>query len=299
MNLKRLSHVVALADEANFHRAAARVNLSQPALSRSIQAAEVELGLKLFDRGTVEVRCTPSGTFVVDRARRLLRESRQLERDVMLHRDRTIGDLAFGSGPFPAATVVPLLLCEMRQRYPAVSVRVLVNNSQHLLSQVRSEEHDFFVGDTRMVPRDGTFAIQLIGRPLGGFYVRSGHPLLASAAIRVADMVPYGLASGRLPPEIGDRLLDLMGLPPGSKLPVALECDDVHLMKRIALTTDVIMLGTDDLLAGEIADGSMRALPLLDLPPTHAELGVVSLRGRTPSPIADYAITRLAELAQT
>lgn len=299
MNLKRLSHVVALADEANFHRAADRVNLSQPALSRSIQAAETELGLKLFDRGTTEVRCTPSGTFVVERARRLLRESRQLERDVMLHRDRAIGDLAFGSGPFPAATVVPLLLCDMHQHYPAVSVRVLVNNSQHLLGQVRSEEHEFFVGDTRMVPRDGTFAIQLIDRPLGRFYVRKGHPLLKSGAIRVADMVPYGLASGRLPPEICARLLELMGLPPDSRLPVALECDDVHLMKRITLATDIIMLGTDGLLAGEIANRSMRALPLMDLPPTHAELGVVSLQGRTHSPIAAYAITRLTELAQS
>ncbi|MDQ3270945.1 MAG: LysR family transcriptional regulator [Pseudomonadota bacterium] len=297
MNIRRLSHLIALAEEANFHRAAERVHLSQPAFSRSIQAAETEFGLKLFDRGPAEVRCTPSGAFVVARARRLLRESQQLERDVSLHREKVIGNISFGCGPFPAATVVPLLLCEMRQKYPAVSARVLVNNSRHLLNHVRTEEHDFFVGDTRDVPRDGTYAIQLIGRPTGGFYVRSDHPLLRQRAIRVADMAPFGLASGRLPDEICAYLLQLMGLPSDARLPVALECDDVHLMKHIAQATDIIMLGSDNLLSSEIRDGKMCALPLVDLPPTYAELGVVSLQGRTHSPIAEYAIARLAALA--
>ena len=58
MDLKRLNHLIALADERNFGRAALRVHLSQPAFSRSIQAAETELGLQLFDRGA-EVACTP------------------------------------------------------------------------------------------------------------------------------------------------------------------------------------------------------------------------------------------------
>lgn len=298
MNIRRLSHLVALADEGNFHRAAERVHLSQPAFSRSIQAAEAEFGLKLFDRGTVEARCTPSGEFVIERARRLLMESRRLERDVTLLRERAIGDIAFGSGPIPAARLVPSVLCEMRQRYPAVSARVTVTNSHQLMGHVRAEEHDFYIGDTRGVPRDGTFAIQLIGRPAAGFYVRAGHPLLRQAVIHMADTVPFGLAMGRLPAEINTGLLQLMGLLPEAKLPVALECDDVHLMKRITLSTDLVMLGTDDLLAGEIAEGKIRPLPLEDLPPTYSELGIVSLQGRTPSPIAEYAMARLAELAQ-
>ncbi len=215
-----------------------------------------------------------------------------------LHRERVIGDISFGTGFFPAATVVPLLLCEMRQKYPAVSARVLVTNPSNLLSYVRSEEHDFFIGDTRSVPRDGTFAVQLVGRPTGGFYARRDHPLLKRRTVRLADMVAYGLASGRLPEEISTFLLKRMGLPPDARLPVALECDDVHLMKRITLSTDIIMLGSDALLADEIADGSICRLPLLDLPPTYSELGIVSLAGRTHSPIAEYAIARLAELAK-
>ena len=67
MVIKRLKHLVALADERNFSRAAERVHLSQPAFSRSVQSAEAELGLQLFDRGSLEVSCTSAGNFVIER----------------------------------------------------------------------------------------------------------------------------------------------------------------------------------------------------------------------------------------
>ena len=108
MDIKHLTHIVALADKRNFARAAEHLHLSQPALSRSIQAAEAALNLRLFDRGALEVKPTPAGEFVLERARRLVFESRCLLRDVNLYRDRTLGNTAFGVGPFPAATVLAL-----------------------------------------------------------------------------------------------------------------------------------------------------------------------------------------------
>ena len=74
MDLRRLKHLVTLADARNFGRAALLCHVSQSAFSRSVQAAEEELGLKLFDRGTLEVTCTDAGAFVVERARKLLQK---------------------------------------------------------------------------------------------------------------------------------------------------------------------------------------------------------------------------------
>ena len=76
MDLKRWTHIVAVADRRSFVRAAEEVHLSQPALTRSIQAAEAELGLLLFDRGTQEVVPTPAGEFIVARARQLVFDNR-------------------------------------------------------------------------------------------------------------------------------------------------------------------------------------------------------------------------------
>jgi DNA-binding transcriptional LysR family regulator len=151
MDLKRLNHLVVLADTRNFGRAAVRCHLSQSAFSRSIQAAEEELGLQLFDRGTLDVACTDAGAFVVERARKLLYENRCLERDVSMYRERLIGDLSFGVGPYPAATLVPTLLTEIRTRFPGVKVRVEVNNADYLAAHLRAEELDFYMADVRNV----------------------------------------------------------------------------------------------------------------------------------------------------
>ncbi|HYW56044.1 MAG TPA: LysR family transcriptional regulator [Polaromonas sp.] len=298
MDLKRLNHLIALADERNFGRAATRVNLSQPAFSRSIQAAETEMGLQLFDRGNADIACTPAGAFVVQRARKVVMESRQLEREVDLYRNRMMGDLAFGVGAFPAATFLPQLMIDLRTRFPGVNSRVHVNNWRYLVEHLKKEEIDFFVSDIRDVPRDANFSITPIGRQRGRFYVRAGHPLLQRPVVRIADVSPYGLGTGRLPAQAAEGLLKLLGRSEEDGLPVAVECDDIHLLKRITLATDTVMIGTEIIMRHELATGLMKPLELQGLPRMYAQIGVVALRGRSYSPMAEYAVRFMTELSQ-
>src|SRR5271156_685501 len=132
MDLRRLDHLVALADTRNFSRAAERVHLTQPAFSRSVQAAEAELGLQLFDRGGREVTCTVAGSFVIERARKLLFDSRCLESGVSLYRERLTGDVSFGVGPYLSVTLMPQLMIELRDRFAGVASRIEVNNWKYL-----------------------------------------------------------------------------------------------------------------------------------------------------------------------
>lgn len=136
MDLRRLSHVVALADTLHFARAAQAVHLSQPAFSRSIQAIEEDLGIRLFDRETGDVRPTPAGEFVIERARRLLFEARCLQRDVDLYRDSQLGGTAFGVGPLLTATLMPQALQELRRQHPQVALRMEVGNWVQLLESL-------------------------------------------------------------------------------------------------------------------------------------------------------------------
>lgn len=290
MDLKRLNHLVALADTRNFGRAAQRCHLTQSAFSRSIQAAEDELDLQLFDRGTQEVTCTDAGAFVVERARKLLYENRCLERDVSLYRERLIGDLAFGVGPFPAATIVPPLLTEIRTRHPGVCVRVEVNNAHYLAAHLRGEELDFYLADVRNVVAAPDLAITRVAPLPGGFYVRAGHPLLALAHISAAALLPYGLASVRLPEAVQAGLAALMGLETGKRLPLAVECDDLGLLRSLALTTDTVIGSTD---AGSIVDvqaGRLVRLEVLGVAPMHSDMAIVSLKGRSYSLMAQSAV---------
>jgi DNA-binding transcriptional LysR family regulator len=290
MDLKRLKHLVALADTRNFGRAATQCHLTQSAFSRSIQAAEDEYGLQLFDRGTLEVTCTDAGAFVVERARKLLFENRCLERDVSLYRERLIGDLSFGVGPYPAATMVPPLLTEIRTHHPGVCVRVEVNNADYLAAHLRAEELDFYMADVRNVVAAADLSVSRVAKLSGGFYVRSGHPLLAKANITAASLVPFGIASVRVPEVVQLGLGALMGLGEGKRLPLAVECDDLSLLKSLAMSTDTVIGCVDAGSAQDVAQKRLVRLEVVDVPPQFADMAIVSLKGRSYSLMAQFAV---------
>lgn len=290
MDLKRLSHLVALADTGNFGRAATDCHLTQSAFSRSIQAAEDELGLQLFDRGTAGVSCTAAGRFVVERARRLVFEGRCLQRDVQLYREREVGSLAFGVGPYPAAAFAPRLSSELRVRFPRATLQIRVSNADTLAAALRAEELDFYLGDVRNIQVSQDLQLLKVGRLEAGFYVRPGHPLLAQRVVRGPMLAPYGLGSVRLPEGMRQALARVLSLPPAEPLSLAIECDDLNLVKHIGATTDTIVGCPTVAVAAELAAGSLVALHVAGAPPLYADIAVVSLAGRTLSPLAQYAV---------
>jgi DNA-binding transcriptional LysR family regulator len=208
-----------------------------------------------------------------------------------------MGDIAFGVGPFPAATMVPALMIELRSSYPGINSRVEVNNWRYLVEHLRAEELDFFVADIRDVPNDADLNIDVIGRLHGRFFVRAGHPLCGRQDLKPSDMVAYGLASVRLPVQIQGAIRRLLGVAENERLPIALECDDVNLLKLTALSSNTVLASTDTSVQAEVNAGQLVALKLQGMPPLHTEMGIVSLKGRSFSPMAEFAVNFLRELA--
>jgi len=293
VDLKRWTHIVAVADRRSFIRAAEQVHLSQPALTRSIQAAEAELGLLLFDRGSQEVVPTPAGEFIVARARRLVFDNRCLERDIALYRSLDLGDTAFGVGPFPAATFLAPLLASMRREYPAINLRVEISNWQLLLARLREEDIEFFVADTRDLPTDSSLDLRPLRREPGGFYVRAGHPLARRKGVTLQQLWVHGVLSVRVPQGVRSVMADLLGLPSAAELSLAVECDHVDLLKDVALGSDSVLAAPHATVAQEVEAGRLHALVVEGLPPMASEMGVVTLNGRTPSPMAKLIMGRL------
>jgi DNA-binding transcriptional LysR family regulator len=216
---------------------------------------------------------------------------------VNLYRERLIGDIAFGVGPFPAATLLPALMVELRTRYAGINSRVEVNNWSYLLEHLRSEELDFFVADVRDVPRDTDLTIDSLGKQQGHFYVQTGHPLLAQATLKAPEMAAYGLASVRLPEEIKRLFRQILGLSLDDYLPMSVECDDVHLLKHVTLHSDTILVCSDAAVRGELEADRLKPLQVKGLPPMYSDMGVVSLRGRSFSPMAAFAVDFLREFS--
>jgi len=84
ITLNQISHARALKTHGNFRRAAAALNMSQPALSRSIKKLEKSLGVKLFDRQPGGIMPTAYGEVLLNRAETILNETEAMQRDITI-----------------------------------------------------------------------------------------------------------------------------------------------------------------------------------------------------------------------
>src|SRR5512134_103481 len=102
LELRVMRHLLALDEHRNFARAARELGITQPALSRSIQALEASVGVRLFDRGRERVKPTDVGQLLLDLARPIVNESAEAERQLRHLVTAQTGQIRIGAGPYPA-----------------------------------------------------------------------------------------------------------------------------------------------------------------------------------------------------
>ena len=125
MNLRALHGFAAIVELGGFARAAAKVHLSQPALSRQVHALEAQLGVRLFYRLGRRVQLTPEGHVVLQHARRLLAEAESLSECARSLKAGEAGLLRVGATPPVIESLVARFLVRFLRRHPAVEVELI------------------------------------------------------------------------------------------------------------------------------------------------------------------------------
>jgi DNA-binding transcriptional LysR family regulator len=121
VDLRKLRYFVALAEESHFGRAAERLHITQPVLSRQIRALEQELGAQLFTRGRQSTELTAAGGQLLDDARPLLASAGALARRVL----QTAGGAAIFTVGFMPGITVTRAVREFTTRHPELDVQVV------------------------------------------------------------------------------------------------------------------------------------------------------------------------------
>ena len=125
MEIHQLRYFVAVADEGNFSRAAAKVHVAQPSLSQQIRKLEAEIGQPLFDRLPRSVVLTEAGRCLIDYARQILASIGDARRSVDELKGKIAGDVAVGAIPTIAPYVLPELVVKFQKHYPEVTLHVV------------------------------------------------------------------------------------------------------------------------------------------------------------------------------
>src|SRR2546430_7389944 len=122
MEIRQLRYLVALGDERQFTRAAAREHIAQPALSQQIRRLEEEVGLALVDRTTRRVKLTEAGELLVGRARRVLAELDAARVELEGLSGLQTGHVTVGVMHTMGPVDVSLALAIFHQRHPAIEL---------------------------------------------------------------------------------------------------------------------------------------------------------------------------------
>jgi len=124
MNFRHLRAFATIVDAGGFARAAERLHVSQPALSRQIRALEIELGISLFDRVGRGVRLTSQGEDLLRHSRRLLIELGSLSERARALKAGQAGLLRIGATPQVIESLLADFLAEYDRRHPLVEIEL-------------------------------------------------------------------------------------------------------------------------------------------------------------------------------
>src|SRR5215510_7650658 len=167
MELRHLRCLVAVAEEGHITRAAERLGIAQPALSRLIKTIEQEIKLQLFRRVPRGVELTDGGRSLLDGARATFAN---LDRALESARRSARGEEGQISVAFTSATaihpVVPGVIREFRETFPRVAVTLAEANAAELIEHVKGDRLDVAFSRINVVKLEGLVFHRLLEEPL-------------------------------------------------------------------------------------------------------------------------------------
>jgi DNA-binding transcriptional LysR family regulator len=185
-DLRRLQYFVAVARERNFTRAAERLHVAQPALSRQVRLLEQELGVELLHRTTHEFELTEAGEFLLERGPVLLGAADDLWRDVRTYGTGERGGVLIGYGGSASYETAPRLLQALTERHPRIAVTTAVKSVEEIIAGLR--DGSIGLGLVRCASETADLEMRTIRLERQGLMVRRDHRLASRSAVSMGDL---------------------------------------------------------------------------------------------------------------
>ncbi|MFC4001626.1 LysR substrate-binding domain-containing protein [Prauserella oleivorans] len=267
LDLHKLDHLVAVAEEGSFTRAAGRLHLSQQALSTSIRALERQVGVDLLARGPSGVTLLPAGEALIADARVLHGVARSA-----LQRARRIGRgeseiLRIGHTPAVTGDEVTALIRQLHNTHPDVATQVNQRYPRELTEQLVGGELD--LGLCRaMTPAHGLARVAVLRQRLH-VAVAADHPLAERDAVQLTDLADEDITVWGHPGKSGYTDL-LIGLCRAAGFEPRTHRNPIQGTPPVTAVLGTTSVAFVTAAPGPAAGGRVRVLELL--PPAHVPL---------------------------
>jgi DNA-binding transcriptional LysR family regulator len=300
LKLRQLEILLAVADTGSMAKAAARLAVTQPAISRAIADAEHTLGVPLFDRSTQGVSPTQYGHALLKRGIAAFDEIDQGVKDIEFLADPTSGELRIGTPAGISEGIVLAAINRLSRQYPRIVFHIVIAAESTLLAQLRERKVEIgFERLSGLVGKEGKEDVDvevLYEEPL---IVVSGvdNPWLRRRKIKLAELLnePWTLPA---PGSSYDSLVGEAFRANGLEPPRPTIYAPLNLRISLAATGPFLAVVAAGILSMPSKYPSIRKLAV-ELPTTHQAIHLLTLKKRTLSPVAKIFIDCARDIAKS
>jgi len=280
MELRQIETFVAIATTGSFTRAADELSLTQPAVTRQIAALEIEMKTRLFDRLGRRVALTAAGNELLRYAVPMLRLASEARSAVADVRSGGAGRLAVGASSTAATYLLPPILRRFQELHPGVELSVRTGPSPHIAELVLSNAVDLGVVMDHSEQPDLTqielakYAIVVVASPKDPIAQHASQIPGGEAGVGVETLAGSPLIlmqHGASLRAYADTMLESHAV----RANVSIVLDSVEAIKKMVeagLGVSILPLMA---VTGEVADGRLLALRLLDVPSAVQPIGLI------------------------
>lgn len=184
MKLSHLRIVVAVVERGSVRSAARQLGMAQPAISRSIQELERELGVQLFERTKTGMVMTQVGEMVIRRAKMVQFEIQRTLDEVEHFKGQDTGQISIGLSTAAHVAILPKILAPFRQRFPKIRLKLTEGLFPYLEASIRDGLIDLYVGPVPMDRKGDELIIENLFENRRIIIGRRGHPLAQATSVR-------------------------------------------------------------------------------------------------------------------
>jgi DNA-binding transcriptional LysR family regulator len=242
VTLVQFRHFVALARAGSFVRASAGLNMTQPALSRSIRALEEALGEPLFDRIGRRIELTQFGRETLVRVRQLLDDAGRLRLGGPSMDQWPSGRLRIGLSSGPGVLLSVPIFTWFAKHHPRLRVDLVRASAQVLTPMLREREVDALIIDLRSMRPAPDLRVDQVIELRGAFMCRKRHPLARRKRVSIEQLLNYPVASTPLSDELARILVERYGAVAHPEQMVRFVTDEIAHLIELTRRTDAVLL---------------------------------------------------------
>ncbi|EHA6983129.1 LysR family transcriptional regulator [Salmonella enterica] len=294
IRLRHLHTFVAVAQQGTLGRAAETLNLSQPALSKTLNELEQLTGTRLFERGRLGAQLTVPGEQFLTHAVKVLDALNSAGQALNRKEDASADVVRVGALPTAALGILPAAIGRFHQQQKSTSLQVATMNNTMLLAGLKSGEIDLGIGRMSDPELMGGLNYELLFLESLKLVVRPGHPLLQETITlsRVMEWPVVVSPKGTVPRQNAEALLQSQGC----KMPAGcIETLSASLSRQLTVDYDYVWFVPSGAVKEDLRQATLVSLPV----PTQSAGEPIGILTRVDIPLSTGAQMLIAAIRKS